>query len=91
MEKTTNKKDIVNWISTILAIILGVFAIIGWFKESGKIQANSENIASQTQKQWELRQADQIIISQLRQDIAGMRTDIKWLEKGHKTTDIKGN
>lgn len=83
-----NKSQMVNWISTIIGIILGLFAIVGWFKESGKIQANSESIAAQTQKQWELRQLDQVTMSQLKQDIATIKSDIKWLEKGHKTIDV---
>lgn len=83
-----NKKELANWISTIIAIALGISAIIGWFRQSGAIQANSENIAVQTQKQWELRQADQIAITQLKQEIAAIKADVKWLEKGHKTSDI---
>ena len=86
-----NKKEIANWISTVIAIVIGIFAIVGWFKESGKIQANSESIALQTQKQWELRQADQSAIIQIKQDIATLKTDMKWIEKGHKTIDVKGN
>jgi cell division protein FtsB len=84
-----DKKEVFNWISTVIAILLGLSAIVGWFQTSGRSRANSANIALQTQKQWELRQADQVIIAQLRQDIATIRTDIKWLEKGHKTVDME--
>ena len=82
-----NKKEIVNWISTVIAIALGIFAIIGWFKESGKNEAVAINLVAQTQKQWELRQSDQIKINKLEQDVATLKSDVKWLEKGHKTID----
>jgi hypothetical protein len=81
------KYNMVNWASTIIGIILGFSAVLGLIKESGKNAAIEENIAAQTQKQWELRQIDSKTINDLKVKLSAMESDIEWLKRGHKTVD----
>ena len=87
MVEKDKKYNMVNWASTIIGIILGFSAVLGLIKESGKNAAIEENIAAQTQKQWELRQIDSKTINDLKVKLSAMESDIEWLKRGHKTVD----
>lgn len=70
-----------NWISTVIAILLGFLSLVGWIKESGSKDAIMTSIAVQTQKQWDATKHLEDRITQLEINEKATQTHVEWLKE----------